>query len=634
MRSFSLLLMLLLLPVALLKSQDYVATIDGEGISKGEFLYAFNKNRSEETPISLDSLEAYLEQFINFKLKVKAARQQGLDKDSNFQAELKSYISQIRKPYLENENTTEKLVTDTYEKMKLDIQASHILLKVSPDAPPSDTLKAYTFLDSLRRTIGSHVEFQEVAKAYSEDGSSSRGGNLGWFTAMQMVEPFEEAAYQTPVGQISPVVRTQFGYHLIYVTAARPNEGKVKTSHIFFTKQRGEEEALQRANMVYDSLLNGANWDQMARIYSDDQGTRTQGGALPWASLKQLPDDYLDLAYSINEIGEFTEPGETAYGYHIIRLDDQIPLEPLPILREEIESKLKRMGRNSLQEEQVLKKLKLENDFELNTSVFDGLISQLVRSSTQEIDQQFRQKTLFRLGRTQVKVKDFLSSIPGNSIKFSKSQINQFYADFEKKYILNYEDSIAPQKYPEYRFLMQEYEEGLLLFEIMQREVWNKSLNDSIALRNYYTEHIENYKVGEQLECLMVQAENSDQAAQIRAFQLDEAEIESADSLLEKWLDNNELSELKIAKSKLAANEFPNFEQQKQNLANWLTTKKEGQLCLALKYLDAGPQDLKEIKGIVMADYQDELDQQWIIALRKNAKIKVNRKVLKQIAEQ
>ncbi|HEY9116343.1 MAG TPA: peptidylprolyl isomerase, partial [Roseivirga sp.] len=295
------------------KSQ-VVATIDDTYITADELLYAFNKNRNKGTPIILDSLETYLEQYINFKLKVRAARKLGLDTPRIFQEELKGYLSQIKKPYLENPEAEEAIIRETYNRMKIDINASHILIKVAPTANPQDTLKAFQFLDSLRNTIESKQEFEKMARQYSQDGSAQLGGNLGWFTAMHMVAPFEDGAYNTAVGQVSEIVRSSFGYHLIYVNDRRENKGKVKTSHIFFTKQRGSQAARLKALEVYDSLERGSNWVEMVRKYSDDQGTREDAGRLPWAGLKQLPDEFLAIAYSIDSIGKYSEPAETQYG--------------------------------------------------------------------------------------------------------------------------------------------------------------------------------------------------------------------------------------------------------------------------------------------------------------------------------
>jgi len=239
-----------------------IAKIDNHLISASEFLYAFKKNRSESETLHIDSLKAYLDNYINFKLKVLEAKALGYDTIENFRVELQGYLSQIRKPYLQNPEAEEKLIAETHRRMLIEIDASHLLIKVEPNASPQDTLKAYNFLDSLRNTIDSKEIFEALAKRYSQDGSAPNGGSLGWFSAMDMVGPFENAAYQTRVNQVSEITKTQFGYHILFINRIRPSRGKLKTAHIFFSNQgRSLESAYKLAQSVYDSLKNGADWN-------------------------------------------------------------------------------------------------------------------------------------------------------------------------------------------------------------------------------------------------------------------------------------------------------------------------------------------------------------------------------------
>lgn len=609
-----------------------VATINGEAIDQAEFLYAFNKNRKETEPITLDSLEAYLGQYINFKLKVREARVLGLDTTKAFQEELQGYISQIRKPYLENPQAEEELLEKTYQHMQSDVNASHILIKVPASALPADTLKAFNFLDSLKQTINSRAEFEEMAKRFSQDGSAQAGGNLGWFTAMQMVAPFEDGAYDTPVGNVSEIVRSSFGYHLIYVNDKRENRGKVLTSHIFFTKQRGNSEALEMAQMVYDSLQNGGDWEMLARKYSDDSGTKTDGGRLPWAGVKQLPDEFLEIAYAIQERGEYTEPKETQYGWHIIKLNDIQPLEPYEIKKAEIAMLLKRMGRNTLEEEKLMNKLKKENSFSQSFDNLNDLLNELSSSTTIDAsDSELSERMLFQHGENSVYVKDFLKSLPSFKVQYSKSQLADLYRKFEKDYIVAYEDSIAPQKYPEYRFLMNEYEEGLLLFEIMQRKVWDKAAQDSVGLERFYQSHLKNYRIGERLECLCAYSPTTAIKQQLSSLEISVDSLSMATVSIADQLGETEAAELKIAKRTLLASDFSNFEAAKNAAGQWFEPNSLDAYCLIQNILPEGPQPLDEIKGIVMSDYQEELDEQWIKDLRDSVKIKVDKKALKAI---
>lgn len=611
-----------------------VATIDGREIKSDEFLYAFNKNRPADSPIVLDSLEIYLNQFINFKLKVGAARKMGLDTTSEFRQELEGYISQIKKPYLENPQAEENLLKETYRRMQYDLNAAHILIKMSPTAAPADTLEAYQFLDSLRATIGSRFEFEEMARKFSEDGSAQAGGNLGWFTALQMVTPFEEEAYKTPVGKVSNVVRSNFGYHIIYVNDKRSNRGKIRTSHIFFTIQRGREAAFQRAQMVYDSLQNGANWELMARQYSDDQGTKLDGGKLPWAGVKQLPDEFLEIAYAIPEEGVYTEPKETPFGWHIVKLNDVQPFEPYEIQKSEIAATLKRMGRNTLEEDKLMDKLKAENNFSQNRDSLNNILKKASEATKSDIlESQLRSSVLFRHGKKPAYLKDLLQTLPGIKIQYSIEQLTDSYQRFEKDFIIAYEDSIAPSKYPEFRFLMQEYEEGLLLFEIMQRKVWDKAVQDSVGLKGYYNSHKNQYQVGERISAMVVSSNRQELLDELKQISIPKDSLDFAEAIISKELGPTKMGELKFAKRALLASEFSNFESVKNRIGHWVESNNADTISLNLELLPTGVQAFEEIKGIVMSDYQEELDQVWVEELRNSARIKVNKKELKTISK-
>ncbi|WP_420384955.1 peptidylprolyl isomerase [Roseivirga sp.] len=611
-----------------------IASIDDVEISSDELLYAYNKNRPVGNQINRDSLLNYLEQYINFKLKVREARKLGLDTLPSFQNELQGYLSQIKKPYLENPNAEEDLIKETYRHMQTDINAAHILIKVSPTALPQDTLSAYNFLDSLRQTIGSRFEFEEMARKYSQDGSAQAGGNLGWFTALQMVPPFEDGAYNTPINKVSEVVRSSFGYHLIYVIDKRENLGKVRTSHLFFSKQRGSEAAKIRAEQVYDSLMNGSDWDRMARKFSDDTGTKNDGGRLPWAGVKQLPDDYLEIVYNIEELGAFTKPSETQFGWHIIKLNDIQPLEPYEIKKPEIAATLKRMGRNTLDEKKLLSKLKSESNFNQNLDSLNLILNALSSKGLNDAyTSGLEGAVLFRHGNQRASLKEFLEELPAFNIQYSLPQLTDFYQKFEKEFILSFEDSIAPTKYPEYRFLQQEYEEGLLLFEIMQQRVWDKAAQDSLGLKQYYEDHQSDYIIEDRIGCLIVQSPDQELQSELKAIKFSADSLDFAQEIVIREINDRLNKELKFAKRNLLASEFSNFEGIKKEFGSWTPIRNTDDLCLILEYLPKGPQAFEEIKGLVMADFQELLETQWVEELRSSAEIKINKKELKAITK-
>jgi len=597
-----------------------IASVANEPISKGEFLYAFHKNR-KDTAINLDSLSLYLDRFINFKLKVKQARVDGFDQKETYQRELNSYLSQLKKPYAASVDREDELIEEAYTRMQTNILASHILIKVAPNAPPVDTLKAYNFLDSLKQTISDAEQFASAARKYSEDGSAQGGGNLGWFTAFSMVYPFETAAYLTNINEVSEVARTRFGYHLIFVRDRSEAFSRIKTSHIFFSFQKHPNlEGKQLADQVYDSLQNGGDWTALVNTYSDDLQTKSKDGNLPFAGLKQLPEEFLQAAVALT-IGEVSSPVKTSFGWHIIRLDDVQPIPPLDKVRDQLSDQIKRTGRNELSELAVLAKLKTQYGYEQNPKIFEKLKTGL----TDEELEKSSEVVLFALNERIYTVEDFLRyKTPETAL--SRALLN----DFEQKMIFNYADSLAPIEYPAYGYLRKEYEEGLLLFEIMQEEVWNKALEDSIGQERFYNEHIDNYTAPIRFEL----------------FQIDKSALSDPDSTVNTWsktpaddllsyLEDQLIKDnqaLKIAKTKMSESEIASFEI--TDLVPGVIFEHKDKVGVIIRRDSSIYFPLDEIRGSVISDYQEALDQAFTKQLRDTYEVDINEEILKEIVDE
>ena len=610
-----------------------VATIDKTEISAGELLYAYNKNRNTDLPIHYDSLKDYLDQYINFKLKVLEAYERNLHQNEAFQQELNSYISQIRKPYLQNNRTEEALVQEAYERMQWEINASHILLRVAPNAEPADTLAAYQKLDSLKGTISNATEFAEAARKLSQDGSAKDGGKLGWFSAFMMVYPFETAAYNTAKNTVSEICRTEFGYHLVFVNDKRPARGKVRVSHIFLSNQKhGSPTAKKLAQQAYDSLQAGANWRDVVVRYSDDNNTKMKNGALPFVGLRQLPDDFLDIAFSIEKLGEYTAPRATQFGWHIVRLDAKQPLPALSEMRPEIERQIKQSGRNQLSEPKLLAKIKAENGFKTSDNQ-QTVLAKLAEQNLKSLPyQNLKKQPLFELLSepvTAYELKQYL--LPTDSV-WSEARLKKAYPQFERSYLLYVEDSLAPHKYPEYKYLMQEYEEGLLLFEIMQKEVWDKALEDSVGQMNYYKTNLDQYTAEERYATTRINGLSAEMHAQVKTELKNQTNIEDYKAFLSDKIGQNEASKLKFAKTTISKSEIPNFEAFAVNQGGFIPSNNTTELIHINRVLKAGYYEFEEIRGRVISDYQQALEQKWNAELRQKRIITINENVLKQLS--
>ncbi len=607
-----------------------LAKIDSLEIRSGEFLYAYKKNRDTTEVLNYDSLNSYLEQYINFKLKVLEAKSLGYDTRPSFQQELAGYISQIRKPYLNNPKTEQRLVKLIHKRMQEEIQASHILIRVESNAPPSDTLKAYMLVDSLRRLVKDENSFAQLARQNSQDGSAKTGGKLGWFTALDMVSPFEDMAYKTKVNTVSGIAKTRFGYHILYITNRRPSKGKLKTSHIFFSNQnRNSATSLALANQVYDSLVQGVEWNKMARKYSDDNRTKMNGGQLPLSRIKQLPDDFMDIAYSLDHIGEISKPSQTQFGWHIVRLDEVEPIPEFGVAQSEIAQNLKRIGRNSYNTEELLNKLKSENGYSANEVLLESVIKSINSNGIEAYNGDANQ-TIFNIGKKQVRLKEFIEFLPSRKITPNINTLKSFYKQFEQETILSHEDSIAPQKYPEFGYLLKEYEEGLLLFEVMQQKIWNKALEDSLGIKKYHNDHFKNYREDKRFVIRALSSSNKSIIEKITRVYTDNNS--SLDSIFSYSLSQKERSLLKIAKRTINANEMPNFETVGLKKGSWVENPETEEVYFIDKVIPSGYSTLDEVRGLVISDFQDYLEKQWIQQLRKKREVRVFKKALKKLA--
>ena len=472
-------------------------TIDSLSVYPDEFMYAYqksNKNKGEIEPI-----EEYLDLYIDFKLKVTEAKAKGIDTTKAYKNELNGYLEEIKKPYLTAEKVNKALVKETYNRLQQEINASHILIRVDQDANAEDTLKAYQKIKDIKNKFEAGKSFEALAREYSEDPSAkNNNGLLGWFTAFQMVYPFESAAYQTEVGEVSPIIRTQFGYHLIKVNDKRETLGRIKIAHIMkrFPPQASAEDSIEtekEIRKVYEKLKSGENWFSLATKESEDLSTKDNGGSLPWFGAGRLPASLETVAFELEEKGEISTPVESPYGWHILKLEDKRGVGSLESMEESLSRRVQRDQRSELKEVEVIKKLKEENNFKKNKDAY-AILKSKESLSPSNFKRKELEMPLFSISNKEFSILDFLNQYD------SAKKIDLELEKFEKSTLIQYEENNLESKYPEYKFLRQEYKDGLLLFEIMNQKVWSKITEDTIALKKYYEEHKNDYKTEEELK--------------------------------------------------------------------------------------------------------------------------------------
>jgi peptidyl-prolyl cis-trans isomerase SurA len=606
-------------------------TVGDNTVTTDEFMYTYRKNHQGNAGDFTESkVNEYLDLFVNFKLKVTEAHTRGLDTTAKFKAEFKTYREELKKPYRTEPDALEKLTQETYQHLTEEIRAAHILVTVKPDALPADTLAAFQKISQIKTRIVGGEDFEKLAQELSDDPSAKyNNGDLGYFTALQMVYPFEEAAYKTPVGGLSSVVRTRFGYHLIKVKDRKPARGEVEVSHILLRTGTGNDsKAKSNAFVIYDQLKAGRSWDEVCKEYSEDTNTKDVGGRLkPFGvgALASVPE-FEAMAFTMQKPGEISDPFQSSIGWHIIRLEKKIPLPSYKEMESSLKRRVSRDERLQLSQQALNAKRKKEylftEDNEAKQSILTLADSTLTRGAwkyqgkNENLNQQ-----LFSIQNSPISIAEFIDYIKANqkiTNQAPATYMNQLYESLVEEKIQVAEEEELKKKYPEYNNLLSEYREGILLFEIMETEVWNKASADTVGQKDYYQNNRNSYPAGDRIEARIFTA-------------VDKA---TRDEIVVKINRGDTLVEADLKKFKSIQN-FRLYEKKENKVIDqisWSTGLQEAELdelfyLVEVKRLvPPGIKSFEEARAQVISDYQDYLEKNWVRQLREKYRVKFNNK--------
>ena len=645
---------LIILTYSFLYSQKdpVVMTVNDNPVTKSEFLQVYLKNNADPS-FEKEALDEYLNLYKKFKLKVSEAKALEYDTIPRLKKELAGYRKQLARPYLVDSVKNIELVKEAYERSKYEINASHILVQVKENASPEDTLKAYNKIMQLKERVKSGDDFGEVAasKKGSEDPSAvNNKGNLGFFTAFQMVYPFESIAYNTPVGEIGGPIRTKYGYHIVKVHEKRPARGTMTAAHIMVAAPRDADQSdLKNAQLkieeIHTKLKGGEDFNKMAKLYSDDSGTKDKGGRLPafgsGTSQRMVPE-FEDAAFNLKEDNEFSEPFQTDYGFHIVRRISYEPLGTYDELKKSLQNKVNRGERGQQSQQSFIAKLKKENKFKDKSNKRMDWFIENVDSSIYKGNWNAptlkRDRWMFKYDGDKYTQSQFRDYLLENQRKGKKASIPVYiadkYKDWQEQVIMDDEKSKLEVKYPEFKALIQEYEDGVLLYEIMKDKVWDKAVKDTAGLKAYFKENQSKYMWADRADAEVYTAESAEKAQEVYNLLRDSSEITFKEVL--SYVNNESQLSVKAEAKKYPVAEAP--------FSDFKTDKKEGILepfdlqgtfyvVKVNEYLEATPKSLKEARGAVIQDYQNYLEETWLEELRKKHEIKVNEEVLYNIGK-
>ncbi|MCS6789513.1 MAG: peptidyl-prolyl cis-trans isomerase [Bacteroidia bacterium] len=612
-------------------------------VTQAEFEYAYAKSHGgwqQATQDNPEEYRKYLNAYLNFRRKVADALERRMDTSRAFREEYEGYLRQLARPYLLEKEVLDTLMRNIYQRMKEEIRASHILISVRE----RDSASALKLIQQLRDSALKGADFGELAKAFSNDPSAAQNkGDLGYFSAFDMVAPFEDAAYATPVGSISQPVLTQYGYHIIYVKERVPHAGRRKVAHILVRwgptyAAKDSIEAEKRIQDVYQRLQGGAKWEEIARDFSDDPMSASRGGELGWMRL--LPE--MEKVKRELSAGEISRPFRTRFGWHILKVLEVRPVGSYEEMRSELKSRLVRDERYRLAEQAFFDKRLLQRKYQENPTTRKNLYTALdtlypdINRALSVLPKNLLEATLFMVEKKKYSVKEFLTYWnvqrglqPAG--KLSETIFQQALRAFAHEKLLDLEMAELPQRYPDFELLRREYYYGVLFFNISEKEVWRKAVEDTTGLKRFYEERKSDFPANERLEVIELVGRDSLSLAELPA-RLPQPTLLLLDSINLATQSGWRIVPTFVERGKggeVYADFFNNGVS-----SGWTAVKgtgREWKIAYILRRLPAGYKTYEEVRVELIQRYQEELEKRWLERLGQKFPAKVDEKVFARL---
>ncbi len=629
-------------------SQDEVLlTIGSKPVMLSEFERIYHKNNQVEGYES-KSVDEYLDLFINFRLKVLEAEKMGYDTMRSYVTELAGYREQLARPYLQNRQIIDQQVREAYDHTIREVNASHIMVKLPANPTPEDTLQAYNRIMDIRNQVIAGEPFDKAAREESDDPSAKQNsGLLGWFSAFMMVFPFENAAFHTPVGEITMPVRSRYGYHLIRVNDSRPALGEIKLAHIMTRAGKNEstdkmKQAREKIDKYEELLRNRTPFGEVAQKYSEDAGTSRNGGQMRWLRSGELPFSLEEKVFALKDSGDLSAPLQSDYGWHIFQLQGKRPVAPFEQMKSQLEERIMQDERGRIAERAKIAEIKKESGFisyPENIGELSKVIDTLVYTGNWNpgtADNMI--EPVFRIGDRdylQRELAEYIAQTRRYRREDMLDRIVQNKCDeYANRELMAFEKASLEEKYPEFRYLMEEYHDGILLFNITDNMVWSKAVRDSTGLEDYFRTHQDEYRWKERADVSVYSLKDESKLNQLIRLARERSS--------KKWTPADFTSQLCPGDSVPCVTVTDGFyEKQDTTITGKYKWKKgsvtvtgttnQKKVVVVNGLLAPMPKTLQEVRGQATADYQNYLDQHWIAALREKYPVTINKNVLQHV---
>lgn len=636
---------LLLIFITATGSAQVLFTYGGKPVTKNEFLKAYNKNNTDGQP-SDKSYRDYLELFVRFKLKVQSALDKRLDTLSNQQAELQGFRNQVVESFMRDEGSLNEMVKESILRSKKDIHLAHIFVAVKTDAPLDQVKKAEDKINAAWAQLQKGQDFGKIATEYSEDPSvADNKGDVGYITTLVLPYELENTIYATAVGKNSAPIRSKAGYHIFRNLGERPGFGRMKAAQILLsfppnTSDAQKNEIKKLADSIYNVLTKGSDFKALVALYSNDNISWQAGGEMIEFGVGQYEQSFENAAYALKKDGDISAPVLTSYGYHIIKRLQQKPIVDDTTnaeLKEDVKQRMATTDRIDVSKKFLYKKILRLTGFKkypVNDKHLFVFMDSLLQKKKKPVFTDITAKTpLISFTKKTITVKDleaYLETIRAyEGIRAGKTEqdlLNDWYEttvfDYYRQHLEDYNKDFAYQ--------LNEFKEGNLLFEIMQRTIWDPASIDTVGLNKYYNEHKAKYMWERSADAIILTCTSAEASDEFRD------KIKQNYKDWKKYLDGS-AGKLQGDSGRFELSQIPVVE--RTNFTEGLVTanvKNESDNTVTFAYIikiypDREPRSFNDARGFVINDYQEALEANWIADLKKKYPVKINEEVVKSL---
>ncbi len=619
-------------------------TVNGKEVRVSEFTYIYNKTNGDKADYSEQSLREYLRLYIDFKLQVAKAFDMGLNKNPEVLREQNQYKRQLSSTYLTDREITEKLVKEAYEWSKEDRRFSHIFLALNENANDAETREAFEKAKKIKNQLTS-ANFAELAKQYSDDSySKDKSGDMGFINTLELPYEMEKTIFNLKKEEISDIIRTKIGLHIIKLTDTRKAYGQVQLAHILI---RGNDDASKaKIDSLYGILKNSDVFEELAKNFSEDNSTKSRGGIIGWIGINKFPSDFEKVIFELSKDGAISAPIQSSAGWHILKRVKALKNPTYQQVKGELTNKIKQNERFKIIQDSLTAKIKREAGFNLDEKVKEELLLILNTDATflqgrwnPSNELMADEKPIFTVGALKGTVKEFaLLAQRSPNERFSmnprttEAALERILDKLIAQKCLEFEETQLDKKYPEFKALMREYEEGILLFEVKKQLIWDKASSDEEGLKKFYQQNNSKYQWKDRAKVTFYSVRSTDNKLLKKIKK--SAKKSNADDLKKEFNNENIVVQTTEAIYEKGKNKEVDEMKWKANTISKGYSKDGSFFFTKIESVTpASNKSLEEARGYVVADYQDQLEKDLIKSLRDDYKIEVNETVLKSLVK-